>query len=82
LNIAFYAYSPIAGGFLTETRPYVENGEGRFQKERFFGGYGKLHISTSYLEALDKWGHIASEEGVIKAALAYRWVNYPQLLES
>jgi aflatoxin B1 aldehyde reductase len=82
LNIAFYAYSPIAGGFLTKTRSYVENGEGRFNKERFFGMYGKLYTSPSYLEALDEWGYIASEEGVTKAALAYRWVNYHSHLKA
>ena len=82
LNIAFYAYSPIAGGFLTKTRSFVENGKGRFNKERFFGLYGKLYHNSSYLDALDEWGRIASEEGVTKSALAYRWVNYHSHLKA
>jgi aflatoxin B1 aldehyde reductase len=32
LGIAFYAYSPIAGGFLTKTKQQIEEGAGRFNK--------------------------------------------------
>jgi aflatoxin B1 aldehyde reductase len=30
LKIAFYAYSPLAGGFLTKTKEQVKQGAGRF----------------------------------------------------
>lgn len=76
LGIAFNSYSPLAGGFLTKSRTYVQNGEGRFDKTSFAGLYGKLYDTPAYLDALEEWEKIADEEDVSKAAMAYRWVNY------
>ena len=76
LGIAFYAYSPLAGGFLTKTPQQVQDGAGRFDLETFGGLYRALYMKPSYLEALAKWEAIAKEEGVARAELAYRWVRY------
>ncbi|ROV93660.1 hypothetical protein VPNG_08859 [Cytospora leucostoma] len=80
LGIAFYAYSPIAGGFLTKSRSALEEGTevGRFTKND--AGLAKLYRSLYFkprlLEGLDKWEEVASLQGVPKAELAYRWVYY------
>lgn len=37
LGIAFYAYSPLAGGFLTKTAEDIKQGKGRFN-DNFIGG--------------------------------------------
>ena len=73
LKISFYAYSPIAGGFLTKTKEQVQEGAGRFQGG---GMYAKLYNRPAYLEAWSQWGQIAEEAGISKADLAYRWVKY------
>ena len=76
LGIAFYAYSPIAGGFLTKTKQDIEEGKGRFNKESVGGLYSNLYAKPAMLEALAEWNDIAKEEGVSKAELAYRWVTF------
>ena len=77
LGIAFYAYSPIAGGFLTKTKQDILDGKGRFDPSTPLGGlYANLYAKPSYLEALGQWEAIAKEEGVTKAELAYRWVTF------
>jgi len=76
-NISFYAYGPFAGGFLTKTRRQIEeNRHGRFSQEVLGGMYLRLYGKPSYLEALDRWGQIAKEEGCSQAELACRWVAY------
>ncbi|RHZ70015.1 hypothetical protein CDV55_104331 [Aspergillus turcosus] len=77
-NIRFYAYSPIAGGFLTKTKEQLlAGGEGRWDPSTFFGQlYHKLYNNPTLLEALDDWGEIAAAEGVTKAELAYRWIFF------
>jgi aryl-alcohol dehydrogenase-like predicted oxidoreductase len=77
LNISFYAYSPIAGGFLVKTREQIENGTGRWDKSSFAGQlYHSLYSKSTLLDGLDEWHAIAAEEGISPAALAYRWVGY------
>ena len=76
-NIAFYAYSPIAGGFLTKTRQVLETGAGtgRWDPNSFLGKtYLALYGKPSYMDALDAWVQIAKDEGVSQGELAYRWV--------
>lgn len=75
--MSFYAYSPIAGGFLTKTKSDIEAGAGRFDPKQGLGEiYHGMYARDSLLEALEKWQHIAEEEGVSKAELAYRWVTF------
>lgn len=80
LGIVFYAYSPIAGGFLTKSRSALEEGTGvgRFTKGDAGVGrlYRTLYMKPRLLEGLDKWEEVASLQGVPKAELAYRWVYY------
>ncbi|KAK5994317.1 Oxidoreductase sirO [Cladobotryum mycophilum] len=85
-NIAFYAYSPIAGGFLTKTSAQLTEGNGgtgRWSKETAIGKlYHNIYNKPTFLQALDKWGKIAEEAGVSKAELAYRWVAYHSYFDS
>ncbi len=74
--MSFYAYSPLAGGFLTKTKKQIEEGAGRFNKDALGGMYSKLYSRPSHLEALAEWEKVAKEEGVGAAELAYRWVTY------
>lgn len=77
LNIAFYAYSPIAGGLLTKTKQDILDGKGRFDTSTGIGQmYAGMYSKPSYLEALAEWEQIAKDEGCSRASLAYRWVKY------
>ncbi|ETI27209.1 hypothetical protein G647_09892 [Cladophialophora carrionii CBS 160.54] len=76
LGIAFYAYSPLAGGFLTKTAQQIKDGVSRFAPDALGGMYRDMYMKPSYLDALSVWEAIANEEGVTRAELAYRWVTY------
>lgn len=83
LKIAFYAYSPIAGGFLTKTPEQVKAGEGRFKKGAMAGEI-YMHMFSekdSMMKALQTWNDIADAEGVEKGELAYRWITYNSQLK-
>ncbi|USP73031.1 hypothetical protein yc1106_00305 [Curvularia clavata] len=81
LGIHFYAYSPLAGGFLNKTAADIEAGAGRFNKESMSGLYDKLYNKEPMIKALAKWNEIAEKEGVTKAELAYRWDAYHSALQ-
>lgn len=83
LGISFYAYSPIAGGFLTKSSAYIKDAkEGRFDKDNYIGQlYQKLYNRPSLLKGLDQWGEIAEKSGINKAHLAYRWVTFNSALQ-
>lgn len=70
-GISFYAYSPLAGGFLTKTREQYEAGAGRFNNDLPTIGemYRWLYGRPAMLDALSEWEAIAKEEGCSKAAL-------------
>ena len=74
--MAFYAYSPLAGGLLTKTAQQIKDGAGRFDEKTLGGMYRSMYMKPAYLEALSKWEAIANEEGCSRAELAYRWVTY------
>jgi aflatoxin B1 aldehyde reductase len=76
LGMAFYAYSPLAGGFLTKTKEQLDSGAGRFNDQVIGGLYNKAYNKPSLREALGEWNAIAEKEGVSRAELAYRWVGY------
>lgn len=81
LNIAFYAYSPIAGGFLARSVDDIKNGEGRFDPNTPVGQiYLKLYSRPALLTALDEWDKLAQKVGTSKARLAYRWVVHNSVL--
>lgn len=79
-NISFYAYSPIAGGFLTkDVAMLVSGGEGRWDLSG--GMYNTLFNKPGMLEGLKQWEEISKGSGVSKAELAYRWVAYNSALK-
>lgn len=81
LDISFYAYSPLAGGFLTKTAADLDAGAGRFNKQTIGGMYSTLYDKPLLREALIDWNKIAEKEGVSKAELAYRWVANHSVLK-
>lgn len=82
LDIAFYVYSPLAGGFLTKTKQDVENGVGRFDPtQRVSDMLKALYARPTLLEALGKWEEVANAEGCSKVELANRWTAYAQTMK-
>ncbi|KAJ4287124.1 hypothetical protein N0V88_007746 [Collariella sp. IMI 366227] len=77
-NMAFYAYSPIAGGFLAKSKKELTGDGGRFAdgKNPLSGVYNAMYNRPSFVEALGEWEKIAEDEGISRAELAYRWVIY------
>lgn len=78
LGISFYAYSPLAGGFLTKTKEQIlagQSGKGDDNSGRFVSGsmvgdiYLHLFNRPSYVDCLAKWAEIANEAGISKADL-------------
>lgn len=86
LGIAFYAYSPIAGGFLTKTRAALDAGtaDGRFAvaDTPLAQMYRSFYFKPAMLDGLSKWEALAKEQGVPQAELAYRWVYYHSALDT
>ncbi|KXT07402.1 hypothetical protein AC578_414 [Pseudocercospora eumusae] len=82
LNMSFYAYSPLAGGFLVKSKEEIARGAGRFNTGTVLSNmYTAMFGKQSYLDALEEWASIAEDEGVTKADLAYRWVRYSSPLK-
>ena len=85
LGIAFYAYSPIAGGFLTKTKEQILEGSkeaGRFGKGHWLGDlYNTLYDKPCYHQALDLWGEAARLAGCSRGELAYRWIAFDSVLD-
>jgi len=76
-GIAFYAYSPLAGGFLTKTKEDIESkSKGRFTDSGAGPMYMALYNKPTYLQALATWNEIAQKHDVGKAEMAYRWVAF------
>lgn len=83
-NMAFYAYSPIAGGFLAKSKKELTGDGGRFAdgKNPLSGVYNAMYNRPSFVEALGEWEKIAENEGISRAELAYRWVVYHAQLQA
>ncbi|KAJ6515634.1 aldehyde reductase [Mycena sanguinolenta] len=84
LGMAFYVYSPIAGGLLLKTPEQLRDGnvEGRFGKTHFLRGlYDELYNKPSYHKALEMWGEAAKEANCSRAELAYRWVAFDSAVD-
>lgn len=86
-KIAFYAYSPIAGGFLAKSPADFADKEalkgGRWDADSFMGKvYRTLYSSRpETLKALEEWHEIAAGEGITGVELAYRWVVHNSALD-
>ena len=79
LKIAFYAYSPLAGGFLVKSAETFKSGggENRWDPNGRVGRvYHGMYSRPSMLDALSEWESIANDARCSKSALAYRWVMY------
>ncbi|KAJ7239799.1 NADP-dependent oxidoreductase domain-containing protein [Mycena haematopus] len=85
LDIAFYIYSPIAGGLLTKSSQQLREGNadaGRFAKGNMMEGlYGGLYNKPSYYKALDLWEEAAKLAGCSRGELAYRWVAFDSAVD-
>ena len=84
LQIAFYAYSPLAGGFLVKDPETFRSGggQGRWDPNESLGAiYRHQYDKPKPVEALSEWESIANDAGVSKAAVAYRWVMYNSMLD-
>ncbi|KAJ6024669.1 alcohol dehydrogenase [Penicillium herquei] len=85
-GIAFFAYSPIAGGFLTKTRAQLvegTKGDGRWDPLSPMGAvYHKIYSKPSFFQALDEWNAISESSGIPKAELAYRWITFHSNLDA
>jgi aflatoxin B1 aldehyde reductase len=83
--VAFYAYSPIAGGFLAKTQEQIKEGnlKGRWHPEDPTGKfYHHLYLERPALwDALATWDKIAASEGIPRAELAFRWVYHHSVLD-
>jgi aflatoxin B1 aldehyde reductase len=83
-KIAFYAFSPIAGGFLAKRPEDLAGGvgTGRWDTRSQPGGmYNEMFVKPpKMLAGLGTWGEIAKEEGISNAELAYRWTVYNSVL--
>ncbi|KUI53343.1 Aflatoxin B1 aldehyde reductase member 3 [Cytospora mali] len=83
-NISFYAYSPIAGGFLAKTPEGLrKGGKGRWDPESFVGKiYRSLYADKpATMAALGKWHEVADAEGISALEMAYRWVVHNSILD-
>ncbi|KAI0129070.1 NADP-dependent oxidoreductase domain-containing protein [Xylariales sp. AK1849] len=78
--IAFYAYNPLAGGFLTD-RYQRDTGEheagSRFDPSRTQGAhYRGRYWNAAYFDALDSVRPVAAKLGISTAEAALRWVSH------
>lgn len=81
--MSFYAYSPLAGGFLVKSAETLrQGGQGRWDpNDRVGKMYHDRYNRPSLMEALSEWEAIAADAGTTKAELAYRWVRYNSMLK-
>lgn len=77
LGMSFYAYSPLAGGFLAKTKQQIlegasaGKGAGRSKSDDIVGKmYLEIFNRLAYLEALAKWSSVAEEAGCSNSDLA------------
>jgi aryl-alcohol dehydrogenase-like predicted oxidoreductase len=83
-NMAFHAYSPIAGGFLAKTPDQItQGGQGRWDPSTFFGKlYHGMYNKPNVLEFLEKFGRVANTQAnCSQAEMAYRWITYHSQLK-
>lgn len=82
--MSFFAYSPLAGGFLTKSAAVIKEGkEPRWNKETRVGAmYQRMFNRPKLMHALTDWERIAEQAGITKAELAFRWVAHHSSLSS
>lgn len=76
--MAFYAYSPSAGGFLGKTGKQAEEMAANLHA---VSATCKSYVgSPRFRELLNSWNDIALAEGISASEMAYRWAAYHSLL--
>lgn len=86
-GLAFYAYNPLAGGYLTDRyhRDDAENKheEGsRFDPRRWQGKlYRARYWNNEYFDALDLLRPVAKKHGLTEAECALRWMSHHSQLK-
>ncbi|KAH7141095.1 aflatoxin B1 aldehyde reductase member 2, partial [Dactylonectria macrodidyma] len=79
-GIAFYAYSPAAGGFFAGSHKNVKAG-GRFDPSHLIGSiYSQLYLKPSIVVAADKAVAVTTKHGLNGHAAALRWTAYHSVL--
>jgi aflatoxin B1 aldehyde reductase len=83
-GIAFYAFNPLAGGFLTDRyhRDQANHEEGsRFDPKRNQGAnYRRRYWSDEYFDALDILRAACKKHGLTEAECALRWMTHHSFL--
>lgn len=85
LGFAFYAYSPLAGGFFAKDPDdlLAKKATGRFDPSTFGGNmYNELYSKPGTIEGLRQWKKIAQAAGETSVMLAYRWAVYHSALDA
>ncbi|KAF7595637.1 hypothetical protein BBP40_005385 [Aspergillus hancockii] len=84
LEIAFFAYSPVAGGFFAKDPDALlkKTETGRFDSESVGGQfYNSLYSRPSIIAALREWKNIARAAETTDTELAIRWMTYHSALQ-
>ena len=84
LGINFYAYSPLAGGFLVKTLDQIKNSppNSRFSPSTPRGHYRDHYCKDTFFLALETFQNQCEKFGVKPAEACYSWLlNYSQLQE-
>lgn len=83
-GIAFYAFNPLAGGYLTSryTRDSTVEPNSRFDDEKFQGkAYRTRYWNEEYFTALDILRPVCKKFGLTEVEVALRWMNHHSLLK-
>lgn len=81
LNMAFYAYNPLAGGLLTgkhSKKTIKVQDEGRFKLSNTM--YRDRFCKRVQIEAMEKLGRVCQKNGILLAEASLRWImNHSKL---
>jgi len=84
LNIAFYAYSPVAGGLLLKTVEQLKNPAkgSRFDTSHRVGQmYSGMYISEPFFEALGSFEKVCKKHHIKQSNAAFRWLLHHSQLK-
>lgn len=85
-KLAFYAYNPLAGGYLT-SRYHRKDQSGdtagsRFDKNKWQGRmYRTRYFNDEYFDALELLRPVATKHGLTEGECALRWMNHHSMLK-
>lgn len=82
--MSFWAYSPLAGGFLVKSAQEIEEGnKGRWDRNSTVGQqYHGMYSKPTLIAALEQREAVAESIKITRASLAYRWVRYHSALQA